>query len=149
MRIENALNTVGVHSTEELPRQARWTMQKAWRSAFASDWHDWSGPLLDMDWHVFSYKYVEHMTGAEAVAAFEARSGQSFIVSVDLAQGPTFKCTSSAKLDYMTLRNMWSGDLYLMNEALDWTFVLTHEQDLGPYFVERADCSEMETQDVE
>ncbi|HEY6880784.1 MAG TPA: DUF4275 family protein [Polyangiales bacterium] len=137
MMLESVLISLGANALEEIPRQRRWRLQRAWRSAFARDWQDWSGPLLETDWHVFSYNYAKHWERAEAVAAFECVSLQPLMVAANLAEGPMFRCELRTLPDYVTLRNRWSGDLYLTNELVDWTFVLTHEASCGPYFAAR------------
>lgn len=129
------LEALGATSLEEIARAERWTLQRSWRARFAREWHDWSEPFRDMDWHVFSYDRVPRLGGGNAVAAFDARSEEQLVIAEDLSNGPMYRCELPASVRYIALRNAWRGDLYVMDEDLRWTFVLTHEEALGPYHV--------------
>jgi hypothetical protein len=101
-------------------------------------WSDWSGGLRQADWHVFSFGYVNPVHGAAAIAAFETRSDAELFVAEDLSRGPMYRCNLPVTLPYIELRNTWRDDLYLTSTSFSWTFVLTHEEFLGPYFIERS-----------
>jgi hypothetical protein len=115
-------------------RQDRWKLQSSWHAAFAPGWHDWSGPLRDFDWHVFSYAY--HWHGAAAISAYERVPGAPLVIAKSLANGPAFRCKGQLMPVYVEMRKLWPMDLYVMNEGMTWTFVMTHEHHIGPFFVE-------------
>lgn len=141
MSLGSMLESLGASLVNEMPQKSRWAVQRNWRRVFAGEWLDWSGPLADMDWHVFSYKCVDRLEEAAAILAFEARSETRLIAAANLAHGPMFSCLFPHIIAYRELRNAWRSDLYLMDESMTWTFVLTHEDSLGPYFVQRLNDS--------
>jgi hypothetical protein len=128
---------MGALRLQDVLLRERWQVQAAWRNAFAGGRSDWSGSLKEFDWHLFSFDLVEHLRGASAVEAFgRARPGH-FIAAESLSNGPMLRCEFAALPAYAAMRSAWPGDLILMNSEFDWTFVMTHEEQFGPYFAER------------
>lgn len=113
-----------------------WSLQRRWRLAFASEQSSWSESLRDFDWHVFSYGYQPHRSGVAAIALYESIPRTAMILAESLSCGPALECAFESTLSYAQLRNAWPGDLYVIDKAMSWTFVMTHEQAIGPFFAE-------------
>jgi hypothetical protein len=137
MPLVDALTALGAVALRDVARRERWQVQSTWRQAFAPGVNDWSGDLAQFDWHAFSCEVVGHLKGAAAIVALGRAVAGRLIVAQSLPDGPMLRCELAALPDYTTLRNAWPGDLYLMNDELEWTFVMTHEPQCGPYFAER------------
>jgi hypothetical protein len=136
MTLEEALAEWGAEILEVHADRNLWTLQREWRKAFAPGV---SGKSLQFYWHVFSGRSTPHLEGANAVASYEARlAWHSAFVVEELMRGPALLCRFDLAPTYLRLRNGWSKELYLVEAGMAWSFVLTHEQDYGPYFVERA-----------
>jgi Domain of unknown function (DUF4275) len=140
MRLDASLSDLGAELTAIEARRRRWAIQARWRDAFAPEWHDWSGAMNDRDWHVFSYHHARHLHGAAAVEAFELElaAPEPVIVATSLATGPMFVARFVVAPTYVSLSKAWRDDLYLFSNRLRWTFVMTHETGLGPYFARGA-----------
>jgi hypothetical protein len=123
---------------EEVFRQSElWKLQRDWRAAFAPSQKSWSGDLGKVDWHIFSYGVVSALERELAIDAYEAQPREELIVAVTLDRGPAFRCRFGAGPRYVDIRSGWRGDLYTVNAAMTWTFVMTHEELCGPYYIER------------
>lgn len=134
--LEELVATLGGASTPIGGKRDLWAMQHAWRVSFAPEHTTWSGALSESEWHIFSYGYARHRHGAAAVAAYEKQSHSGLILAVSLARGEALKCRFRRNPTYALLRGSWRGDLYIMCEEMRWTFVLTHEEQIGPFFAE-------------
>jgi hypothetical protein len=134
--LDDALTTFGAELVPVAGRRQQWAIQTDWRKAFAPDWHEWSGPMNDREWHVFSSGLAHHLEGAAAIEAFEAEvaSLEPLIVTESLAGGTLFVARFAAAPTYRAIWNAWQDDLYIFCQRLRWTFVSTHENGLGPYF---------------
>lgn len=84
-------------------------------------------------WHIFSYQQVEHLSGKEAVKAFNTiKKSECFIfyqrddVAIKLINSKDIKAEDFENED----------DIYLVDKNMTWTYVHTHEDSCGPYFYE-------------
>ena len=134
-RLQDLLRALRAQHVHEMSNKERWLFQESWRRAFAPGCKDWSGPLRDTDWHVFSYGHASALQGFRASATFDALTYESpLILGTSLASGPVVSCELPASATYGWIRNHHFGDLYITDVDLSWTFVLTHEESCGPYF---------------
>ena len=92
-------------------------------------------------WHVFSYGNVHSTEGLKAINKFNTQYFKELTVFSSNSQLNGLKCiTRNNKfLDYKTLQNVLVntpqlGDLYINHHNLKWTFVITHENEFGPYY---------------
>ncbi|MDJ0333540.1 DUF4275 family protein [Planococcus sp. S3-L1] len=83
-------------------------------------------------WNVFSWRKIECLKEQQAIEAFDLQK----------KAGCYLICTSSEEAIHITKANRLKAkdithvgsDLYIVDEHFTWTYVLTHEEDCGPYF---------------
>ncbi|PSL41034.1 uncharacterized protein DUF4275 [Planomicrobium soli] len=83
-------------------------------------------------WNVFSMGKIDCFHGQRAIDAFEMQK----------KAGCYLICTSSEDAIHLPKANRLKvkdvthvgSDLYIVDEHFTWTFVLTHEENCGPYF---------------
>ncbi|MFO0695441.1 MAG: DUF4275 family protein [Polyangiales bacterium] len=119
-----------------------WAYQREWRKAFAPSCDEWSGALRDTDWHVFSHGLAGALHGAEAIAAFEASDRSQLCICEALGGPPVLECDGTGSLAFADWKRACEGDLYLAAADLAWAFVITHEDEVGPFFARRADVQD-------
>ncbi|MCL1820661.1 MAG: DUF4275 family protein [Oscillospiraceae bacterium] len=99
-------------------------------------------------WHIFTWGQVPHITGDEARKALNAityngkciifYNGYSVedktqIVNVSLCD----KLSSHQVSELWKKQKFDNKDIYLVDDEFTWTYVVTHENALGPYFCYR------------
>ena len=91
-------------------------------------------------WHAFSFNLIPHYKNEEAELKFQKlHVKQYYIVSSNLKI--TGLLCNSSKLPYLydlkTIhkKNPFLFDLYISHYKYNWSFVITHEDDFGPYFI--------------
>jgi hypothetical protein len=89
-------------------------------------------PLLDFEWHVFSYNHRAAKTGDHARNAYRRINACDFVVlSGEARQTFGFRC--HGKPPDLSGRT----DILVAPTTMTWTMAFTHEQPtLGPYFAE-------------
>jgi hypothetical protein len=91
-------------------------------------------------WHLCSWKKVECFEKEAAEAAFKKRLRQKctvfyqFIDEAYLLENA--KTLTKEELPYDQL-HMYFGDIYIMEWEGNWTFIMTHETECGPYFIQK------------
>ena len=82
-------------------------------------------------WHVFSYDRRPHLYAHEAIQAFnEVKKAKCYIFYQHSADVILVE-----QADVLEAANFTEeDDVYIVDEAFTWTFVVTHERDYGPYF---------------
>ncbi|MER2000909.1 MAG: DUF4275 family protein [Lysinibacillus sp.] len=87
-------------------------------------------------WHVFSNKRRPHVLQKEANKAFDSKKKtKCYVFQQHLSDILMIGDGAALKAEFFTQ----SEDLYIVDEHYTWTYVVTHEFDLGPYFSETAD----------
>jgi hypothetical protein len=134
--LTQALRSLGAEIEERVSKRELWTLHRAWRLAFAPQVSRWHGSLSEREWEAFEREDTFALSGARALDAYEAAANDSHAVlaAESLAHGPLLRCTFKRLPSYSSIKNAWRGDLYLMPHDLAWTFLVTHEQQFGPYF---------------
>ncbi|TLM96573.1 DUF4275 family protein [Hymenobacter jeollabukensis] len=129
------LETV-VESVEEFGPQELQELKRRWHQLFGGG----QQPFL---WHCFSFRLHPHLTGAPAVADYEAQPVRAFLVFFEQAAWG-FRCRGVRLPPWPLLRELSSQgppegrDVYVTQPTLNWVFCQTHEAGFGPYFA-RAD----------
>lgn len=88
-------------------------------------------------WHIFSWKLLDdacYLTGNAAKAAYD-KVDKADAVYVDQFHGSTVKVLeprlhTAAALDAIT-------EVYVAPRDFSWTYIKTHEDSCGPYFMKR------------
>ncbi|AQQ55070.1 hypothetical protein B0X71_09460 [Planococcus lenghuensis] len=84
-------------------------------------------------WHIFSYEKMKHISGQAAEGAFnQLKKGKCFLFFHDAEETIFMENANSVKAKDLHVHGQ--TELYMVDGNFSWTFVLTHEADLGPYF---------------
>lgn len=118
-------------------------LRKQWRDSFASHlskevqreiWVD------DFLWHICSWKKVSCLEKHQAIEAFLHKKKQKCTIFYQLIEDAYLldqaESLTVQDLPYDRL-HMYHGDIYIMDWDRKWTFILTHEEECGPYFIQR------------
>lgn len=93
-------------------------------------------------WHRFSFEVLPHETGDAALKKFDETAKSALVMFHHEQEDATLLtgCEQLRASDVMELREKApfpKTDMYFMPaEKPTWTFVITHEPELGPYFCE-------------
>lgn len=91
-------------------------------------------------WHVFSYDELAHSTGTSGLEKFRSVYLKDFIVLSSNHNISSVRCIGQSLLRcneqlYKRLIKLDTNlDLYIFHPNYKWLFVITHEEDFGPYF---------------
>lgn len=117
---------------EELSAEQLQELRRHWQRQYG-------GAHSSFLWHRFSFGQHPHLTGAPAVAAYEAQPVKAYLVFFEHpALG--FRCRGHQLPGWPQLRALAAQgpvpgrDVYVTHPNLHWVFCLTHEADFGPYF---------------
>lgn len=129
----------------EIPKWGHYLRQK-WRESFASHLSKEEQKTIYMDsflWHLCSWEKVICLEKEKAIKAFENQIKNKctifyqFIDEAYLVQNA--KTLTVKDLPYKE-NHMDYSDIYIMDWDNKWTFIITHETDigLGPYFIQKS-----------
>ena len=116
-------------------------LREQWRINFASHLSNEEQKSIGMDgflWHLCSWEKVNCLEKDAAIAAFKKQSKikctvfYQFIDEAYLVQNA--QTLNVEELPY-DKSHMFYGDIYIMDWELNWTFIMTHSDDSGPYFI--------------
>lgn len=106
-------------------------------------------------WNVFSWGKIECLKGQQAIDAFDQqKKGGCYLINagmqeaiyipkagrikaIDIIHTGSSSCSSDRSDHEQTAFPSSANhlmDLFFVNEDFDWTYVMTHEEDYGPYF---------------
>lgn len=125
-----------------LTRQEAWTRLQGWRLVYARALHEKTGrwALPDHEWHVMSCGYAIHVSRARAEEHYrQLNSEATYLVYLEHCPVPMCQVTLGdlPPLGFLhCLRTPEGGlcDIYVFAADYSWTFVITHEEDIGPFF---------------
>jgi hypothetical protein len=126
-------------------KQEQWIYLQGWRRIYAKTLYDKTGRWIfhGFDWHVMSYGYAVHVSGTKAEQCYlDIVYDKSYLVYLEHCSIPMCEVTY-APLPLLEslygLRAPEGGlcDTYLFPPDCSWTFVVTHEPDIGPFFSRR------------
>ncbi len=110
-----------------------------WRYNFNG--HKLSSSKREYNWHVFSYNYVtDYLTGEQADDKYCSLYVKDFVVIGSEKVG--LKCSSDHLPELNRLKKYIKDsneifDLYITHKNFNWTYVISHEDDFGPYYAEK------------
>ncbi|MDN7228121.1 DUF4275 family protein [Planococcus liqunii] len=87
-------------------------------------------------WHLCSYEETAFLSGEAAVAAFEKQPKEKCTIFFEL-HDDAYLIENAVNLQAADLLLASGEDVYVMDWSGQWTFMNTHEKNLGPYFIER------------
>lgn len=127
-------------------RQSFWT---EWRTAFSGRLHETTGKwvLGGFDWHVFLTGHAHSVHSAKAEVMFQEIESKHFYMVPSANTYPSYVCAGDCSKLYADIHELLLPtldcvfDLYVAEQLMQWTFVMTHEDDsgmgFGPYFALR------------
>lgn len=124
------LKNVSIEVLDNVGKEYR----KQWEERFAGNLSKTQKSEIYLNqylWHIFSYQQVEHLSGQEAIEAFNfIKKSECFIFyQHDKA---VIKLINSKDINAEDFDN--EDDIYLVDKNVTWTYVHTHEDSCGPYF---------------
>lgn len=110
-------------------------LEQKWEKAFAKDISQSQKRKMAFEqcmWNVFSWGKIECLKEKQAIEAFDLQK----------KAGCYLICTSSEEAIHIPKATRLKAediihvgsDRYIVDEHFTWTYVLTHEEDCGPYF---------------
>ena len=133
--IEDLLNEENISFKHE-PSEKLTDFWNSWRTKFLA--HNLR--YNESQWHTFSMRtYSNFVEESEAISRYKQQPVKEYLIFTpqDTAircfsdKLPTFENLMSFTKDYGVI-----FDLYVSHKNFNWTFVITHEDDIGPYFAE-------------
>lgn len=129
----NRLQEKNIHFTR-IPDNEN-ELERQWEEAFAkniSQSQKRKMAFAQCMWNVFSWEKIDCLKEQWAVEAFDLQK----------KTGCYLICTSSEEAIFIPKANRLKAkdiahagsDFYIVDEYFTWTYVVTHEEDCGPYF---------------
>ncbi|WP_046180978.1 DUF4275 family protein [Domibacillus tundrae] len=125
----------------EIPKWGDY-LRGQWRQYFAKHLTNEEQKLIGMDgflWHLCSWEKANCLEKEEAIAAFKKQSKTKCTIFYQFINEAYLlndaKMLTVDELPYIR-NHMYYGDLYVMDWNFKWTFIMTHESDCGPYFLQ-------------
>lgn len=116
-------------------------LREQWRINFASHLSNEEQKSIGMDgflWHLCGWEKVNCLEKDAATEAFKKQSKikctvfYQFIDEAYLVQNAQTLTVDELPYDQS---HMFYGDIYIMDWDLNWTFIMTHSDNSGPYFI--------------
>jgi len=87
-------------------------------------------------WHVFGYGRLPCVDGDEATNHFLAQNKSQCYIFFQHHSDAYFleNATTLTQNDFVDGIDFVSSDLYVVSKRFNWTYVVTHECDCGPYY---------------
>ncbi|WP_404430798.1 DUF4275 family protein [Sutcliffiella horikoshii] len=115
--------------------------RKSWENTFANHLSTEEKNAIYLDsflWHLCSWEAVKCSTKEEAVRLLHAQKKDRcfiFYQHLDIV----YTVENAKSLNVLDLRydssHMLYSDIYVMDWEKKWTFMMTHEEECGPYFI--------------
>lgn len=115
-------------------------LREKWRESFANHLSFEEQKMIGMDhflWHLCSYEKVKCLRKEEAITAFLNQSKSKFTIFYQfINEAYLFENANAITIKDLPYHqiHMYYGDIYVMDWECNWTFMMTHETDCGPYF---------------
>jgi len=110
-------------------------LEQKWEEAFTKDISQSQKRKMAFKqcmWNVFSWEKIKCLKEQPAIAAFDLQKKEGCYLICTPGEEAIYipKATRLKAKDIIHVDN----DLYIVDEHFTWTYVLTHEEDCGPYF---------------
>ncbi len=126
----------------EIPKWGRY-LRERWRELFAGHLTYEEIKEIGMDyilWHLCSWERVECLEKEAAIEAFHKQAKHKLTVFYQFVdEAYLFEHARSLKvtdLPYVEAHMNYS-DMYVLDWDNGWSFILTHESEIGPFFIKR------------
>lgn len=126
----------------EIPIWGNYLREK-WCMTFASHLSREEKQKIGMDsflWHLCSWGKTSYLDKENAISAFNNKSKTRCTVFYEFIDEAYLirnaKNFTIKDLPYEE-NHIFYSDMYVMDWESKWTFIMTHQSDFGPYFIER------------
>ena len=94
--------------------------------------------MYSFKWHLYSYEKLPHLSGEEAIQAFNQLPKKDiyFAYQRDMVKNQEFVQVFKNAQNLVASDIENQQDLYLFDATFSWTYIQTHENMCGPYFVQ-------------
>jgi hypothetical protein len=120
---------------KEIPKWGRYLRGK-WEEHFAAHLSSIKKKEISLHsflWHLCSYEETEFNAGEDAVAAFHKQKKNKCLIFFEL-NDDAYLIEDASKLFSSDL-HLGEEDIYVMDWEGQWSFMATHENGYGPYFI--------------
>jgi len=91
-------------------------------------------------WHLFSWDVIPSFEGDQAINKLIKLDSEDFHLITTNSRLVSFSCINN-NIEFSIIENRIGGqnyfldDIYMVNTAFTWIYVIPHDEDCGPYFV--------------
>jgi len=135
-KLETNLSDKGILLTHISNCEEVTELKNSWLYHFAAGIKTNDIPIDEFLWHIFSYKRLPCIEGDEATAHFLSQNKTQCYILFEHYQDAYYleNAAPLTKDDLIDSIDFPSKDLYVVSKRFNWTYALTHESDLGPYY---------------
>lgn len=115
-------------------------LEQQWEEAFTKDISQSQKRKMAFKqcmWNVFSWEKIACLKEQQAIKAFDLQKKAGCYL-ICTSSEEAILIPQSTRLKATDIIHVGS-DLYIVDEHFTWTYVLTHEEDCGPYFYNAQD----------
>ncbi|WP_413367637.1 DUF4275 family protein [Lysinibacillus sp. 3P01SB] len=116
-------------------------LRKIWEKIFTVSLSTKEKERIFLDqflWHICSWGAVSCAAKEEAIALFTNQEKDKCTIFYQFIDD-AYMVKNAKELTVHDVpyeaRNMNRNDIYVMDDKLKWTFIMTHEEQCGPYFI--------------
>ena len=111
-------------------------LKNNWLTHFAAGIKTSDIYINDFMWNIFAYKRLSCIEGDDATTHFLSQSKSHCYILFEHHKDAYYleNANDLTKDDLINGMDFPSRDLYVVSKRFNWTYVLTHESDLGPYY---------------
>lgn len=116
---------------------------QSWREIYSRKLFEKTGEWIcrGFDWHVFSMELSTFVEKQDAIEMYSAIGRGTYILLSDIKSYGAYEITDQhlptvEQLYGQSAEKGGMSEVYLIEKTLAWTFIITHEEDMGcgPYF---------------
>lgn len=136
MRQVDLLNEKGIQVIELKNKGEE--LRKQWEIAFTKNLSKAQKNKIHFNqflWHTFSYEEIECLENQKAITAFNNQKKKQCYIFYQEEKN-ALMVENAKDINSEDIINKIKGyvDVYVVDESFTWTYIVTHEDSLGPYF---------------
>lgn len=121
-------------------------LKKYWENTFVSELSDKEKKEIHLKddkyscgflWHAFSWEKTKHLKGKKADKAFDDMQKKELYVFYQMTD-TVYVLKNAEGLKAKDILNdsefLDDRDIFIVDKEFKWTYVITHEEECGPYF---------------
>jgi len=135
-KLESNLSGKGILFEHILDCEQVAELKNNWLAHFAEGIKTSDIYIDEFMWNIFSYKRLSCSAGDEAAAQFLLQAKTQCYILFEHHKDAYYleNAASLTQDDLIDGIDFESKDLYVVSKRFNWTYVLTHESDCGPYY---------------